>query len=107
MSTFSGHLHHGWKCRYLTKNVQTILELQFVTLRFLVQVDMPQVKQNLVYSVRSLEAYAQSLFQNLNFGNSTHQKHTKNIYQIFLIVSIFTRFLYFAPNIFPGIVQPR
>ena len=56
MSTFSGHLHHGWKCKYLTKNVQTILELQFVTLRFLVQVDMPQVKQNLVYSVRSFEA---------------------------------------------------
>ena len=41
---------------------------------------------------------AQSSFQKLNFGNSS-EKTRKNRYQTFLVLSSFTRFLYFAPNI--------
>ena len=46
---------------------------------------------------------AQHSFQKLNFGNST-QKTRKSRYQTFFILSSFTGFLYFVPNILSQIV---
>ena len=45
----------------------------------------------------------QSPFQKLNSGNNS-QKVWKNKYQSFLVISNFTGFLYFVPNILSGIV---
>ena len=50
------------------------------------------------------QASAQTSFQKLNFGNSS-QKTCKNRYQIFLVLSSFTGFLYFVPNILSEIVD--
>ena len=47
---------------------------------------------------------AQSPFQKLNFGSSS-QKTPKSRYQTFLVLSSFTGFLYFVPNILPKIVE--
>ena len=41
-----------------------------------------------------------------NFGSSS-QKTRKSRYQTFLVLSSFTGFLYFAPNILPRIVGSR
>ena len=46
---------------------------------------------------------AQSPFQKLNFGNSS-QKTRKSRYQTFLVLSSYTGFLYFVPNILSRIV---
>ena len=49
---------------------------------------------------------AQYLFQKLNFGNSS-QKARKSRYQNFLVLSSFTGFIYFIPNILSKIVVFR
>ena len=49
------------------------------------------------------EPSAQSPFQKLNLGSSS-QKTRKGRYQTFLVLSSFTGFLYFVPNILPRIV---
>ena len=46
----------------------------------------------------------QSPFQKLNFGSSS-QKTRKSRYQTFLVLSSFTGFLYFVPNILARIVN--
>ena len=45
----------------------------------------------------------QSLLKKLNFGSNS-QKTCKSRYQTFLVLSSFTGFLYFVPNILPRIV---
>ena len=50
-----------------------------------------------------MQPCAQSSFQKLNFGNSSEKTH-KNRYQTCLVLSSFTEFLYFVPNILPRIV---
>ena len=47
---------------------------------------------------------SQSLFQKLHF-DSNSQKTRKSRYQTFLVLSSFTGFLYFVPNILPSIVS--
>ena len=49
------------------------------------------------------QASAQSPFHKLNFGSGS-QKTRKNRYQTFLVLSSFTGFLYFVPNILSRIV---
>ena len=46
---------------------------------------------------------AQSPFQKLNFGNSSHKTHKRRC-QTFLVMSSFTGFPHFVPNILSGIV---
>ena len=60
---------------------------------------------------------AESSFQKLNFGNSidtnththshTHTQTRKSRYPSFLLLSNFTGFLYFVPNILPRIVEGK
>ena len=51
-----------------------------------------------------VETSAQSPLQKLRFGSSS-QKTRKSRYQTFLVLSSYTGFLYFAPNILPRIVD--
>ena len=51
-----------------------------------------------------VETSAQSPLQKLRFGSSS-QKTRKSRYQTFLVLSSFTGFLYFVPNILPRIVD--
>ena len=51
-----------------------------------------------------MERSPQFPFQKLNFGSSS-QKTRKSRYQTFLVLSSFTGFLYFVPNILPRIVK--
>ena len=51
-----------------------------------------------------METSAQSPFQKLSFGSSS-QKARKSRYQTFLVLSSFTGFLSFVPNILPSIVD--
>ena len=94
--------------------------------------DKPQVKRNVIFSITNLvcelphevpndlrprilgnkeilgksqtwvEPSAQPPLQNLNFG-SCSQKTRKSVYQTFLVLSGFTGFLHFVPNILPRI----
>ena len=60
---------------------------------------------------------AQSPFQKLNFGYSGQKNPTKtktktkktrkSRYQSFLVLSYFAGFLYFAPNIWSGMVEEK
>ena len=47
--------------------------------------------------------FAQSSIQKLNFCNSS-ERAGQIRYQSFSVLSSFTRFIYFVPNILPGIV---
>ena len=51
-----------------------------------------------------VEPISQSPFQKLIFGNSS-QKSRKTRYQTCFVLSSFTGFLYFVPNILPRIVD--
>ena len=51
-----------------------------------------------------MEIFAQSPFQKLNFGSNS-QKTRKSRYQTFLVLSSFTGFLYFVPDILPRTVR--